>query len=92
MKTGHIEKSIDNKPMRVYPNISISEKDFPDVKNWKLDDTVELIIKCKVTGVSRSRWSIDKKASADVDIIDIRLSDKNESYGDEYARKMSRAS
>ena len=91
MKTGHIEKSIDNKPMRVYPSISISEKDFPDVKNWKLDDTVELIIKCKVTGVSRSRWNPDKKASADVDIIDMRLSDKNESYGDEYARKMSRA-
>ena len=90
MKTGHLEKSIDGKNTRVYPSISIDERDFPDVKNWQLDKTVELTIKVKVTEVGRRSWD-DKKAYARVDITDIREAKNEESYGQEYARKMSRA-
>jgi hypothetical protein len=90
MKTGHLEKGIDGKKQRVYPSISIDERDFPNVKNWSLDKTVELTIKVKVTEVGRRSWD-DKKAYARVDIVDMRKAEKEEKYEEEYARKMNRA-
>jgi len=79
------------KPVRVYPNITISEKDFPDIKDWKIDESCTLTIKVKVTSLERSRWDSEKKMSASVDIVDIRKEEKSEEYKDEYARKMSKA-
>lgn len=90
MKTGHIEKGMDGKKTHVYPSINLSERDFPKVKDWQLDKTVEMTIKLKVTEIGRHTWG-DGKAYARADIIDIREAENEESYGQEYARKMSRA-
>jgi hypothetical protein len=91
MKLGHLEPTFSSgkeKKIRIYPTLTINETDFPEIKNWKVDQVIEMKIKLKVTGISREKWSSEQKMSAQVDITEMEKGEE-ESYSDEYARRMS---
>ena len=84
-KTTGIKDGFDNTV--TLPSISVNAKDLPALKNKKIDDTFEIVMKVKVTELSKPRWSKDKTLRASLDIV--AMSPKGQTYDDEYTEAMS---
>ena len=51
------------------PHLEITEKMYPKLKNLKVDETVEMNLRVKVTSINREEWG-DKKLRASAVILD----------------------
>lgn len=75
MKAKGNTLSMDDFDMK--PTLHVSEKQLPEIKNWKLDGEYTLEVKVKMTGIRKSQFSDSPKASADFVIESIKCDDED---------------
>jgi hypothetical protein len=57
------------------PTLHVSEKQLPEIKNWKIDGEYTLEVKVRMTGIHKSQYSDNPKTSADFTIEQIKCDD-----------------
>jgi hypothetical protein len=73
----------------VYPSISFSSKTLPDVKDFKMGDTVELMCKCKVKGL-REGYDDKTEIICEMNMTACSVEDAGEDYKEAKNRNLSR--
>ncbi len=74
-----MEMSDVAKPKDIYPKLTLSLKDFPEAKNWKVDSTYELDLEVKMIGVRKDEYSNE----VTFEIRKVSAEDPNEEDEDE---------
>lgn len=54
---GPVPESSDAKIKKVYPKLTLSFKDLPEAKDWKVDETYELELEVKMVGLRYDEYS-----------------------------------
>lgn len=80
------------------PTFTLTTKDLPELKNWKVGGVYFLKIKVEQTqlGKGENEWETttkgEKEMHARFQMISLEVLDKKENYEDEYGRKRAAAS
>lgn len=65
-------KSIEPYSENPQPNLYLTEKVLPEIKNWEIGKEYDLMIKVKMTGIREQDYGMDKgKVTADFKITQI---------------------
>ena len=74
------------------PTIFLSEKDFPEVKNWEVGSEYKLLVTVKQTSKSIDQYDKKQQVSARFEIVNVKVVDGSDSSKDfnEFEEKYSK--
>lgn len=94
-KSPSVEKA--EAPRRILPSFTLTTKDLPEIKDWKVGGVYFLKIKVEQTqlGKGQTEWETttkgEKEMHARFQMLALEAVDKKETFEDEYGRKRSKA-
>lgn len=83
------------KKVKIYPTFQIDDEDLPELKDWKVGEKYTLVMEVEQLSMRQgNEWqgsdTKDKKVHATFKIISVGVEEpKEETYDEEYARRMS---
>lgn len=76
---AEMTKAAINEPYDDRPRISFKETELPEVKDWKIGETYNVIVQCEMMGSSVMDYGNDKgKIRAEFKIVGLGMEENNE--------------
>lgn len=71
---SRVKKGYDMpEPMHMVPTLHLTDKDLPVIKEWKVDQTYEVALKIKQTGIRTQDYGGNKEICADFEVQAIKV-------------------